>query len=96
MPAFDITESDQTIDHGLGDQDVIVQAWQNGYIVQPGITRTRTEGELRIFAVGVSERNPLRLLVLPVSTETPSTVKPSKEKTSATSKEKPKRRTKAS
>lgn len=65
--AFDITKSDSTVEHGLGTRDIMVQAWQNNYLITPDVA-LKGDNELRVFAAGASETNPIRLLVSAIGT----------------------------
>lgn len=85
--AFDIKESDSTIEHGFGTRDLIVQAWQNNYPITPDIA-LKSDDEIRVFASGASETSPIRLVIFPVGSS-----KSSEEESSGSTKStKPKSR----
>ena len=84
----EITEPDKIIEHGLGTEDLLMQAWQNGYPILTSVGIV-DENTVRALFMTARERVPVKLIIVPVETE---------EKSSGKTADKPKRRrrTKAS
>lgn len=96
MPAFDMTQPDQTFEHKLGTEDVLVAVWQNKFGVSADVSVV-DENNVRVFVINANEDIPTRVIVVPaeLSSQEPVEEKKKVRRKSSASKETTKRRRKS-